>query len=181
MIAGGSLQWLPARVMSDLPRWHTQRCGRCQNSRYLHGQARALPLSSTTCLARTSPRAQSCAIALRSPAPERSSDLKRYSPSTSAHPVPVVNYLMARAFSLCLVRAGRGGVSPPRAKGEDRWQRGHAPPYGASRRKEREPPHREPPQGPCLPGADRSSARCEQKYSHRPPPLQYRRSLSYHR
>jgi hypothetical protein len=34
-----------ARVMSDLPRWHTQRCGRCQNSlnsRYLHGQTRAL-------------------------------------------------------------------------------------------------------------------------------------------
>ena len=42
----GSLQWLPARVMFDLPRWHTQRCGRCQNSRYLHGQTRALPLSS---------------------------------------------------------------------------------------------------------------------------------------
>ena len=54
-VAGGSLQWLPARVMSVLPRWHTQRCGRCQNSRYLHGQTRALPLSSTTCSARTSP------------------------------------------------------------------------------------------------------------------------------
>ena len=27
----------------------------CQNSRYLHGQTRALPLSSTTCSARTSP------------------------------------------------------------------------------------------------------------------------------
>eukprot|EP00964_Phaeocystis_antarctica_P004650 scaffold2504_cov65-Phaeocystis_antarctica.AAC.7 len=26
MIARGSLQWPPARVMSDLPRWHTQRC-----------------------------------------------------------------------------------------------------------------------------------------------------------
>ena len=26
------------RVMSVLPRWHTQRCGRCQNSRYLYGQ-----------------------------------------------------------------------------------------------------------------------------------------------
>jgi hypothetical protein len=41
--------------------------------RYLHGQTRALPLSST----RVRPechRAQSCAIALRSPAPERSSD-----------------------------------------------------------------------------------------------------------
>jgi hypothetical protein len=40
----------------ELPtRWHTQRCGRSQNSRYLHGQTRALPLSSTICLARTSP------------------------------------------------------------------------------------------------------------------------------
>ena len=54
-VAGGSLQWLPARVMSVLPRWHTQRCGRCQNSRYLHGQTRVLPLSSSTCSARTSP------------------------------------------------------------------------------------------------------------------------------
>jgi hypothetical protein len=33
----------------------TQRCGRCHNSRFLHGQTRALPLSSTTCSARTSP------------------------------------------------------------------------------------------------------------------------------
>ena len=54
-ISGGSLQWLPARVMSDLPGWHTQRCGRCQNSRYPHGQTRTLPLSSTKCSARTSP------------------------------------------------------------------------------------------------------------------------------
>ena len=38
MVAGGSLQLLPARVMSDLPRWHTQRCGRCLNSRYFYGQ-----------------------------------------------------------------------------------------------------------------------------------------------
>ena len=52
-IARGSLQWLPARVMFVLPRWHTQRCGRCQNSRYLYGQRRALPLSSSTCSART--------------------------------------------------------------------------------------------------------------------------------
>ena len=37
----GSLQWLPARVMSGLPRWHTQRYGRCQNSRYLFGQRRS--------------------------------------------------------------------------------------------------------------------------------------------
>ena len=53
MVVRGSLQWLPARVMCDLPRWHTQRCGRCQNSRYLYGQRRALPLSSSTCSART--------------------------------------------------------------------------------------------------------------------------------
>ena len=31
------------------------KLGRCQNSRYLHGQTRVLPLSSTTCPARTSP------------------------------------------------------------------------------------------------------------------------------
>ena len=52
-IVRGSLQWLPARVMFVLPRWHTQRCGRCPNSRYLYGQTRALPLSSITCSART--------------------------------------------------------------------------------------------------------------------------------
>ena len=70
----GSLQWLPARVMFDLPRWHTQRCGRCQNSRYLYGQTRALPLSSTTCSARTAP---STILRHRPPVtrPERSSDL----------------------------------------------------------------------------------------------------------
>jgi len=72
----GSLQWLPARVMSDLPRWHTQ------------GNAAAAKTPATP-TARHGPyllvrlrvrperhRAQSCAIALRSPAPERSSDLK---------------------------------------------------------------------------------------------------------
>ena len=37
----GSLQWLPARVMFGLPRWHTQRCGRCPNSRDLFGQRRS--------------------------------------------------------------------------------------------------------------------------------------------
>ena len=52
-VVRGSLLWLPARVMSVLPRWHTQRCGRCLNSRYLYGQRRALPLSSSTCSART--------------------------------------------------------------------------------------------------------------------------------
>ena len=38
---GGSLQWLPARVMFGLPRWHTQRYGRCPNSRDLFGQRRS--------------------------------------------------------------------------------------------------------------------------------------------
>ena len=33
--------------MFVLPRWHTQRGGRCQNSRYLYGQTGALPLSSS--------------------------------------------------------------------------------------------------------------------------------------
>ena len=50
--------------MSVLPRfiWHTQRCGRCQSSRYLYGQRDTghIPLTyfvgSSTCLARTSPR-----------------------------------------------------------------------------------------------------------------------------
>ena len=52
-VVRGSLQWLPAGVMCVLPRWRTQRCGRCLNSRYLYGQRRALPLSSSTCSART--------------------------------------------------------------------------------------------------------------------------------
>ena len=42
-------------VTSVLPRWHTQRCGRCPNSRYLYGQRRGLPLSSPNCTARRSP------------------------------------------------------------------------------------------------------------------------------
>ena len=90
MVAGGSLQWLPARVMSDLPRWHTQRSGgRCQKktpatSIYLRPDTG--PTSYLVRL-RVRPerhRAQSCTIALRSPAPERSSDLKRYSPDIHA-------------------------------------------------------------------------------------------------
>ena len=73
-VAGGSLQWLPARVMSGLPRWHTQRgaAAACQNSPatstarhggpYLLVRVRVWPERH---------RAQSCAIALRSPASER--------------------------------------------------------------------------------------------------------------
>ena len=38
----GSPLWLPAGAMSVLPRWHTPRCGRCPNSRYLYGQRRGL-------------------------------------------------------------------------------------------------------------------------------------------
>ena len=75
MVARGSLQWLPARVMSDLPRWHTQRCGRCQNSRYLYGQRRGLPPRRQLPVRPEHDRVQSCAIALRSPASERTSDL----------------------------------------------------------------------------------------------------------
>ena len=60
MVVGGSLQWLPARVMSGLPRWHNQvppaqRCGRCQKPKLPLPQTRALPLSSTTCSAKMSP------------------------------------------------------------------------------------------------------------------------------
>ena len=76
----GSPPWLLAGVMYGLPRWHTQRSGRCPNSRYLYGQRRVLPLSSTTCPARknVTEHNPSCAIALRSPASERSPDLSRY-------------------------------------------------------------------------------------------------------
>ena len=35
------------------PMAYPQRCGRCPNSRYLYGRRRALPLSSSTCSART--------------------------------------------------------------------------------------------------------------------------------
>ena len=76
----GSLQWLPARVMSNLPRWHTQRYGRCQNSRYLFGQRRGVPHSRTTCSASRSPSSIPRHRPLRSPATKRSSDLNRYSP-----------------------------------------------------------------------------------------------------
>ena len=42
---------LPARVMSDLPRWHTQRgCGRCQNSRYFWPETRTTSSMRTTYL-----------------------------------------------------------------------------------------------------------------------------------
>jgi len=70
MVLGGFLQWLPARVMSDLPRnlprWHTQRCGRCQNSRYLHGMTHGPYLLVRLRVRSERHRAQSCAIALRS-------------------------------------------------------------------------------------------------------------------
>ena len=62
-VAGGSLQWLPAREGDVRPvpdGWHAWMArAACQNSRYPYGQTRTgppyLPLSSTTCLARTSP------------------------------------------------------------------------------------------------------------------------------
>jgi hypothetical protein len=81
-------------TIACLPRWHTQRCGRCQNSRYLHGQTRALPLSSTTCSARTSP-STILRHRPRSPAPERSSGLKRYSPDIHipTYPIHSTGYL----------------------------------------------------------------------------------------
>ena len=39
----GSPPWLRAGVTFDLPRWHTQRSGRCPNSRYPHGERRLQP------------------------------------------------------------------------------------------------------------------------------------------
>eukprot|EP00964_Phaeocystis_antarctica_P077289 scaffold47932_cov30-Phaeocystis_antarctica.AAC.1 len=80
MVVRGSLQWLPARVMCVLPRWHTQQCGRCQNSRYFYGQRRGLPPRRQLPVRPEHDRVQSCAIALRSPACERPSDPNRYSP-----------------------------------------------------------------------------------------------------
>eukprot|EP00964_Phaeocystis_antarctica_P005085 scaffold2780_cov23-Phaeocystis_antarctica.AAC.1 len=72
-------------MVCDVPRWHTQRCGRCQNSRYLYGQRRGLPPRRQLPVRPEHDRVQSCAIALRSPASERPSDLKRifteYSPT----------------------------------------------------------------------------------------------------
>ena len=88
-VARGSLLWLPARAMCVLPRWHTQPAVRpLQNSRYLYpSKARDADYllgprrtTRTTCSATEYHRAQSCAIALRSPAPERSSDRERHSP-----------------------------------------------------------------------------------------------------
>eukprot|EP00964_Phaeocystis_antarctica_P036129 scaffold20650_cov74-Phaeocystis_antarctica.AAC.1 len=52
----------------------------CQNSRYLSGQRRGLPPRRQLPVRPEHDRAQSCAIALRSPASERPSDSKRYSP-----------------------------------------------------------------------------------------------------
>ena len=40
---GRSPPWLLAGVTSDLPRWHTQRNGRCPNSREPHGERRLQP------------------------------------------------------------------------------------------------------------------------------------------
>eukprot|EP00964_Phaeocystis_antarctica_P065576 scaffold39572_cov68-Phaeocystis_antarctica.AAC.2 len=54
--------------MSVLPRWHTEQCGRCQNSRYFYGQRRGLPPRRQLPVRPEHDRAQSCAIALRSPA-----------------------------------------------------------------------------------------------------------------
>eukprot|EP00964_Phaeocystis_antarctica_P098070 scaffold64123_cov54-Phaeocystis_antarctica.AAC.1 len=51
-----------------------------QNSRYLHGQRRAAYLLVRVPVRPEHDRAQSCAIALRSPASERPSDPNRYSP-----------------------------------------------------------------------------------------------------
>ena len=69
---GGSLQWLPARVKSDLPRLHTQRYGRCQNSRY--SSARDAEYLLVGLLVRpVGHQDQSLVIALRSPATKRSS------------------------------------------------------------------------------------------------------------
>ena len=101
-LAGGSSQPTPSAPLDVLirlgrgrsgRRWEAirarfgqtechQQCGRCQSSRYLYGQTRALPLSSFDYVfgQNVTELNPACAIALRSPASERPSDLKRYSP-----------------------------------------------------------------------------------------------------
>ena len=95
----GSLQWLPARVMSDL---RTFPDG-------IPSGAAAAKTPATPPTARHGPyllvrlrvrperhRAQSCAIALRSPAPERSSDRKRYSPDIRLRPGRARRHLVSK-------------------------------------------------------------------------------------
>ena len=139
MVARGSLQWLPARVMSDLPRWHTQRCGRCQNSRYLYGQRRGLPPRRQLPVRPEHDRVQSCAIALRSPASERPSDLNRYSPDIhdwrnttsdrspdSTTPTHALTGCMPwkpnRSGSRMSLRRSKESLATPKAKDADRPQ-----------------------------------------------------------
>jgi len=113
----------------------------------LRGQTRALPLSSTTCSARTSPSTilrhrppVRGSGALRSPAPERSSDLKRYSPDIH-HPrlresarsferIEAYSRQLARpprtsSLALARPRASRGARARP--SGPDAWTLGWSP------------------------------------------------------
>ena len=53
----GSPPWLPAGVTFGLPRRHTQRSGRCPNSRLLAGQRRRQRQPTPTCGTATSPTA----------------------------------------------------------------------------------------------------------------------------
>ena len=116
----GSLQWLPARVMCVLPRWHTQRCGRCQNSRYFYGQRRGLPPRRQLRVRPEHDRAQSCAIGLRSPASERPSHVisyhrDRYSPDihrTPELPSPPRHALLQRGWPGCPRLSPRGILVP---------------------------------------------------------------------
>ena len=81
MVARGSQLWLRAGVMSDLPRWHTQRSGRCPNSRYPPGERRLQPERRPRRLASRTP----CSYLRHRPpanSPQRvpSTGLIRYSP-----------------------------------------------------------------------------------------------------
>ncbi len=134
-VARGSLLWLPARAMCVLPRWHTQPAVRpLQNSRYLYpSKARDADYllgprrtTRTTCSATEYHRAQSCAIALRSPAPERSSDRERHSPDvhhgrlrpsptfmpTPATPVAAIRRRSAHFVTLDHARPSAGVHAP---------------------------------------------------------------------
>ena len=108
IIVGGSLQWLPARVTSDLPRWHTQRCGRRRGKLplLLRPDTGGPYLLVRIPVRPEHDRVQSYAITLRSPASERSSDLNDICRAIYSSP--------RRLTSLPRQRAESTTTAPPR-------------------------------------------------------------------
>ena len=110
MVVGGSLQWLPARVMSGLPRWHTQPA----SAAAAPPAKRKTPATFTTrhgpyllVRLRVRPerhRAQSCTIALPSPAPDPACAIfTRYSP----HAISIARRDPPRAAPPCTAAEAR--------------------------------------------------------------------------